>query len=94
MRMKTTGSVLCCHCPETLTNSSPTPPRLSAEADPRENSSPQAWMTASGTANPARATSTPAESPAISQQALQSFVLQPVCVWWGGVGFRKIKSGV
>ena len=35
-------------------------------------------------ANPARATLIPAESPAISQQALQSFVLQPGA--WGGRG--------
>jgi len=40
-------------------------------------------MTVTLNANLARAASTPAKSPAISQQALRSFVLQPVCVWWG-----------
>ena len=54
-------------------------------------------MTVTLNANLARAVLTPAESPAISQQALRSFVLQPVCVWWGGkvqVAFTKIRSGV
>ena len=53
-------------------------------------------MTVTLNANLARAASTPAKSPAISQQALRSFVLQPVCVVGGKVqvAFTKIRSGV
>ena len=49
-------------------------------------------------ANPARATLIPAESTAISQQALQSFVLQPGAGGGGrsgrGLAFTNIMSGV